>query len=33
MIVELDDCETDMFDAAAQSLAYLTENNLAQADA
>ena len=31
MIVEMDNCETDMFDAAAQSFAYLTENNLARA--
>ncbi|MXW63606.1 MAG: sugar phosphate isomerase/epimerase [Bacteroidetes bacterium SB0662_bin_6] len=31
MIVEMDDCETDMFEAAAQSFAYLTENNLARA--
>ncbi len=30
MIVEMDDCETDMFEAAAQSFAYLTENGLAQ---
>ncbi len=31
MIVEMDDCETDMFEAAAQSFAYLTENGLARA--
>lgn len=31
MIVEMDDCETDIFKAAAQSLAYLTENGLARA--
>ena len=30
MIVEMDDCETDMFEAAAQSFAYLTENGLAR---
>ena len=30
MIVELDDCETDMFEAVAQSYRYLTENGLAQ---
>ncbi len=31
MIVEMDDCETDIFEAAAQSFAYLVENGLAQA--
>ena len=30
MIVEIDTCETDMFDAVAQSYRYLTENGLAQ---
>ncbi len=30
MIVELDDCETDMFEAVAQSYQYLTENGLAR---
>ena len=30
MIVELDDCETDMFEAVAQSYRYLTENGLAR---
>ena len=30
MIVELDSCETDMFDAIAQSYAYLTQSGLAQ---
>ncbi len=31
MIVEMDDCETDIFEAAAQSFAYLVENGLARA--
>ncbi len=30
MIVEMDDCETDIFEAAAQSFAYLVENGLAE---